>query len=222
MEQNEMKKQAAIAAIEFVKLDDIVGVGTGSTVNFFIDELIKIRNKINGAVASSKATEARLKANGIKVFQLDTVNDIDIYVDGADEINDQLQMIKGGGGALTGEKIIACVARKFICIADQTKKVGVLGQHPLPIEVIPMARSYVAREMVKLGGTPVWRQGFITDYGNEIIDVSNLEILNPVEWEEKINNITGVVTNGIFAKQKADILLLGTENGLVASETSVK
>jgi ribose 5-phosphate isomerase A len=214
MDQNEMKKQAAIAAIELIKLDDIVGVGTGSTVNFFIDELIKIRNKIKGAVASSKATEARLKANGIKVFQLDAVNDLDIYVDGADEINDHLQMIKGGGAALTGEKIVACVAKKFVCIADQTKKVRVLGQYPLPIEVIPMARSYVAREMVKLGGTPVFRQGCITDYGNEIIDVSNLNILDPILFEEKINNIAGVVTNGIFARRSADILLLGTEGGV--------
>lgn len=215
MMSDELKKQAATVALESVKLDDVVGVGSGSTVNCFIDALAAIKHKIKGAVAASKASEVRLIAHGIPVLKLNDANEVNVYVDGADEINEYLQMIKGGGAALTGEKIMASVAKKMICIADESKKVNILGKFPLPIEVIPMARSYVAREMVKLGGTPVWRKGCMTDYGNEIIDVANLKLTDPLSWEEKINNIAGVVTNGIFAQQKADVLLLATASGVM-------
>ena len=214
MTQDDMKKAAAHAALKFVEDNTIVGVGTGSTVNHFIDALSELKHRIEGTVASSKATAERLKAIGIPVFDLNTVNEVQIYIDGADEINASLQMIKGGGGALTGEKIIASVAKKFICIAEQKKKVDLLGQFPVSVEVIPMARSHVGREIVKLGGDPMYRQGFISDYGNIIIDVYNLEILDPIKLEEAINNITGVVTNGLFAKRPADVLLLGTEEGV--------
>jgi ribose 5-phosphate isomerase A len=211
--QDEMKRAAAHAAIAFVQ-DGIVGVGTGSTANYFIDELAKIKGRIDGAVASSEASIRRLKEAGIYVHDLNSVADLPLYVDGADEITERLTMIKGGGAALTREKIVAAVARKFICIADQSKLVSVLGKFPLPVEVIPMARSYVARELVKLGGQPAWRQGLVTDNGNIILDVHNLNIINPVELESAINQIPGVVAHGLFAHRPADILLLGTDSGV--------
>ena len=214
MTQDEQKRAAAAAAIQHIPVGCIVGVGTGSTANYFIDELAKIKNKIEGAVASSDATAQRLKSYGIEVLDLNNVIDLPVYVDGADEITEHLHMIKGGGGALTREKIVAAVARKFICITDQSKLVNVLGNFPLPIEVIPMARSYVAREIVLLGGQPALRRGFITDNGNVILDVHNLQIMNPVELEAILNQITGVVTNGLFARRSADTLLLGTDNGV--------
>lgn len=214
MTQDEQKRAAAAAAIKHIPVGCIVGVGTGSTANYFIDELAKIKNKIEGAVASSDATAQRLKSYGIEVLDLNNVIDLPVYVDGADEITEHLHMIKGGGGALTREKIVAAVARKFICITDQSKLVSVLGNFPLPVEVIPMARSYVAREIVLLGGQPALRQGFITDNGNVILDVHNLQIMNPVELEATLNQITGVVTNGLFARRSADTLLLGTDNGV--------
>lgn len=214
MTQDEQKRAAAAAAIQHIPFDCIVGVGTGSTANYFIDELAKIKHKIEGAVASSDATAQRLKSHGIEVLDLNNVDDLPVYVDGADEITEHLHMIKGGGGALTREKIVAAVARKFICITDQSKLVNILGNFPLPVEVIPMARSYVAREIVLLGGHPALRQGFVTDNGNVILDVHGLQIMNPVELEAKLNQITGVVTNGLFARRSADILLLGTDNGV--------
>lgn len=214
MTQDEQKRAAAAAAIQHIPVGCIIGVGTGSTANYFIDELAKIKNKIEGAVASSDATAQRLKSYGIEVLDLNNVIDLPVYVDGADEITEHLHMIKGGGGALTREKIVAAVARKFICITDQSKLVSVLGNFPLPVEVIPMARSYVAREIVLLGGQPALRQGFITDNGNVILDVHNLQIMNPVELEATLNQITGVVTNGLFARRSADTLLLGTDNGV--------
>jgi ribose 5-phosphate isomerase A len=214
MNNNLLKKIAAEEAIKYIQENTIIGVGTGSTVNYFIDALTKIKDTIIGAVASSKATAERLKKLHIPIIELNSVNDLPIYVDGADEINNSLQMIKGGGAALTGEKIIAAVAKKIICIADASKKVEILGTFPLPIEVIPMARSYVAREIVKLGGSPVYREGVITDYGNVILDIWNLKILDPIKLEQTINNITGVVTNGLFAIKPADLLLLGTIAGV--------
>lgn len=214
MTQNELKQAVARAAIEHVPTDAIVGVGTGSTANYFIDELGKIKGRIEAAVASSEATAARLKGHGIRVVELNSVSDLPVYVDGADEITRHLHMIKGGGGALTREKIVAAVARKFVCIADASKLVDVLGTFPLPIEVIPMARSYVARELVKLGGQPQLREGFTTDNGNVILDVRGLSIVNPVELETTLNQITGVVTNGLFARRGADVLLLGRDNGV--------
>lgn len=214
MTQDEQKKAVATAAIEHVPIGRIIGIGTGSTANYFIDELAKIKHKIDGAVASSDATAKRLKSHGIEVIDLNEIDDLPVYVDGADEITQHLHMIKGGGGALTREKIVATVAKKFICITDQTKLVNVLGNFPLPIEVIPMARSYVAREITALGGQPALRQGFITDNGNVILDVHGLQISNPVELETTLNQITGVVTNGLFARRAADILLLGTDQGV--------
>ncbi len=214
MNQDELKRATAKAAIAHVPVGSIIGVGTGSTANFFIDELATIKHKIEGAVASSEASAQRLKKHGIEVLALNDVKDLPVYVDGADEITRHLAMIKGGGGALTREKIVAAVARKFICIADQSKLVDVLGRFPLPVEVIPMARSYVARELVRLGGQPALRQGFTTDNGNVILDVHNLNIMNPPELESALNQITGVVTNGLFARRGADILLLGTESGV--------
>ena len=214
MTQDELKQAVARAAIEYVPVDAIVGVGTGSTANYFIDELGKIKGKIEAAVASSEATAARLKSHGIRVVELNSVSDLPVYVDGADEITRHLHMIKGGGGALTREKIVAAVARKFVCIADGSKLVDVLGTFPLPVEVIPMARSYVARELVELGGQPQLREGFTTDNGNVILDVRGLSIVNPVELETALNQITGVVTNGLFARRGADVLLLGRENGV--------
>ena len=216
MTQDEMKQAVARAAVDYVK-GGIIGVGTGSTANYFVDELARVRGRIDGAVASSEATAGRLKANGIKVVDLNSVDEMEIYVDGADEITQHFHMIKGGGGALTREKIVAACARYFICVADQTKLVGVLGKFPLPVEVIPMARGHVARELVKLGGQPVLREGFTTDNGNVILDVRNLNILDPVALETQINQITGVVTNGLFARRPADILLLGTESGVKQS-----
>ena len=214
MTQDEQKRAVAAVAIQHIPVGCIVGVGTGSTANYFIEELSKIKNKIEGAVASSDVTAQRLKSYGIEVLDLNNVIDLPVYVDGADEITEHLHMIKGGGGALTREKIVAAVARKFICITDQSKLVSVLGNFPLPVEVIPMARSYVAREIVHLGGQPALRQGFVTDNGNVILDVHNLQILNPVELEATLNQITGVVTNGLFARRSADTLLLGTDNGV--------
>ena len=213
MTQDEMKKAAAQAALAYVEAGTIVGIGTGSTANHFIDLLAGIKGKIEGTVASSVASAERLKKHGIPVFDLNAVGDLSLYVDGADESNRHLHLIKGGGGALTREKIVAAASKKFVCIADESKLVDVLGKFPLPVEVIPMARSYVARQLVKLGGNPVLREGFTTDNGNVILDVHNLKIMNPVELEGKINNIVGVVTNGLFALRPADVLILGTPNG---------
>jgi len=209
-----MKQAAAKAAIAHVPDGAVVGVGTGSTVNHFIDELIRIKGRIEGAVSSSRASTERLKAGGIHVFDLNSTADVPLYVDGADEVNEHLQMIKGGGGALTGEKIVAAVARKFICIADAGKRVSVLGKFPLPVEVIPMARSHVGREMVRLGGHPALRQGFTSDHGNLILDVHGLTITDAAQMETRINQIAGVVTNGLFALRPADLLLIGTPQGV--------
>jgi ribose 5-phosphate isomerase A len=210
--QDAMKKQAAEAALAYVE-EGIIGVGTGSTVNHFIDALAGIKGRIDGAVSSSVASTERLKGHGIPVYDLNAVGELSLYVDGADESNAQLQLIKGGGGALTREKIVAAASRQFVCIADESKLVRVLGAFPLPVEVIPMARSYVARELVQLGGTPVWREGFVTDNGNLILDVQHLEIMEPAKLEQQINNIAGVVTVGIFALRPADVLILGTPDG---------
>ena len=214
MTQDDMKKAVAAAAIDYVVAGTVIGIGTGSTANYFIDELAKIKHKVDCAVASSVASAERLKKHGIVVEDLNAVDEISVYVDGADESNQHLHLIKGGGGALTREKIVAAVAKKFVCIADESKLVGVLGKFPLPVEVIPMARSYVARELVKMGGNPVYRDGFVTDNGNQILDVHGLEIINPVELEQKLNNLVGVVTNGLFASRPADVLLLGTPAGV--------
>jgi len=213
MTQDEMKRNAARAAIAFIPENSIVGVGTGSTVNHFIDALADNKHLITGAVSSSEQSTARLKALGIPVLDLNHVTGFDVYVDGADEINPQRHMIKGGGAALTREKIVAAVANTFICIVDSTKQVPVLGQFPLPVEVIPMAAAYVSRELVKLGGIPILREGVITDNGNVIIDVKGLSIIDPLTLEQCINNIVGVVTNGIFAHRNADIVLVGTASG---------
>jgi ribose 5-phosphate isomerase A len=213
MTQDEMKKAAAQAALDYVETGSIIGIGTGSTANHFIDLLAGIKGKIEGTVASSVASAERLKKHGIPVFDLNAVGDLNLYVDGADESSRHLHLIKGGGGALTREKIVAAASKTFVCIADETKLVDILGRFPLPIEVIPMARSYVARQIVKLGGQPVLREGFTTDNGNVILDVHNLKIMNPVELEGKLNNIVGVVTNGLFALRPADVLILGTPNG---------
>lgn len=214
MSQDDLKRAVAHAAIQYVPMDCIVGVGTGSTANFFIDELAKIKHKIRGAVASSEASAKRLQSHGIDVLSLNESGDLPVYVDGADEITKHLHMLKGGGGALTREKIVAAASHKFICLCDSSKLVNVLGRFPLPIEVIPMARSYIAREVIKLGGQPKLREGFITDNGNIILDVHNLEILNPVDLETKLNHLPGVVTNGLFARRPADVLLLGTPDGV--------
>ncbi|WP_348946034.1 ribose-5-phosphate isomerase RpiA [Chitinibacter sp. FCG-7] len=214
MTQNELKEAVGRAAIAYIPDDCIVGVGTGSTANYFIDALAEIKGRIKGAVSSSEASVARLKSHGIPVYELNTIDELPVYVDGADEINHQLQMIKGGGAALTREKIVAAVAEQFICIADESKLVDVLGAFPLPVEVIPMARSYVAREIVKLGGYPAYREGVVTDNGNIIIDVHGLKITQANELESKLNQIVGVVTNGIFAHRRADVLLLGTASGV--------
>ncbi len=220
MTQDEMKQAVAKAAIEHVPSGCIIGVGTGSTANYFIDELGKIKGKLDGAVASSEATANRLKSHGIPVLDLNSVDELELYVDGADEITHNMHMIKGGGGALTREKIVAAVSRKFVCVADETKLVDLLGRFPLPVEVIAMARSYVSRELVKLGGQPQLRAGFTTDNGNVILDVHGLTIMNPVELEGTINQITGVVTNGLFARRPADLLLLGTSGGVKAIQAS--
>jgi ribose 5-phosphate isomerase A len=214
MTQDQKKQAAALAALAFIENDAIIGVGTGSTVNYFIDALVGVKNKIKGAVSSSEASTKRLEALGIEVFDLNSVGSFDIYVDGADEVTKHKHMIKGGGAALTREKIVSSVAKKFICIVDDSKQVGILGTFPLPVEVIPMARSYVAREIVKLGGDPVYRQGVVTDNGNVILDVFNLEILKPIELEKQLNNIVGVVTNGLFAARGADVVLVAGDNGV--------
>lgn len=214
MTQDDKKKAAAKAALKYIEEGAIVGVGTGSTVNYFIDALADIKHDIQGAVSSSEVSTERLKTLGIEVFDLNSIDRFDVYVDGADEITEHKHMIKGGGAALTREKIVAAVADKFICIIDDTKQVSILGDFPLPVEVIPMARSYVAREIVKLGGDPAYRQGVVTDNGNVILDVYNLKILNPVELEKQLNAIVGVVTNGLFAHRGADIVLVGTNDGV--------
>ena len=214
MTNDELKKQAAEAALEYIEDDWIIGVGTGSTVNYLIDALARIKNRIDAAVSSSEASTARLEAHGIQVLDLNAVGPLPIYIDGADETNQTLQLIKGGGGALTREKIIAAASEKFICIADESKLVNVLGRFPLPVEVIPMARSFVARELLKRGGQPVWREHFVTDNGNFILDVHGLNITDPANLEAELNNIPGVVAVGIFALRPADILLLGTAQGV--------
>jgi ribose 5-phosphate isomerase A len=212
MSQDEMKKQAGLAALTYVE-GGIVGVGTGSTVNHFIDGLATMKDRIDGAVSSSVASTARLKEYGIPVLDLNSVGRLDVYVDGADESNHRLQLIKGGGGALTREKIVASASRRFICIADESKLVDVLGRFPLPVEVIPMAQSLVTEEVVKLGGLPKLRDGFVTDNGNVILDIHGLRISAPVETEQRLNNIPGVVTVGLFAMRPADVLILGTPDG---------
>ena len=214
MNQLEMKKIAAQAALQFVKPEMIVGVGSGSTVNCFIEALGSMKDEIKGAVAASKNSEELLKKHGIEVFSANDVASLDIYVDGADEINPQKMMIKGGGAALTREKIVAALAKNFICIVDSSKQVDVLGStFPLPIEVIPMARSQVARKLVTLGGSPEYREGVVTDNGNIILDVHNFAIMNPVEMEKELNNIAGVVTNGVFALRPANTVIVGTPDG---------
>ncbi|VEJ08694.1 ribose-5-phosphate isomerase RpiA [Actinobacillus delphinicola] len=215
MSQLAMKKMAAEAALAYVKDDSIIGVGSGSTVNCFIEALATIKHKIKGAVAASKASEQLLRKQGIEVFSANDVTELDIYVDGADEINPQKMMIKGGGAALTREKIVAALAKTFICIVDQSKQVDVLGStFSLPIEVIPMARSQVARQLVGLGGFPIYREGVVTDNGNVILDIANFTILEPMAMEQALNNIAGVVTNGIFALRGADIVIVGTPEGI--------
>jgi ribose 5-phosphate isomerase A len=211
--QDEMKRLAAQAALDYLPDSGIIGVGTGSTVNHFIDLLAPIKGRFDGAVSSSDASTERLKAIGMPVIDLNAAGELEVYVDGADESNRHFHLIKGGGGALTREKIIAGASKKFVCIADETKLVDVLGKFPLPVEVIPMARSFVARELTKLGGTPIWRENFVTDNGCLILDVHNLEIMEPTKLETTINQIPGVVTVGIFAHRPADVLILGTPEG---------
>ena len=218
MTQEELKLQVAKEAFNYVESlierDTIIGVGTGSTANFFIEELGKISGKIEGAIASSEETARRLRSIGIPVFDLNTVGEVRIYVDGADEANQHLHLIKGGGAALTREKIIAAASKEFVCIADESKLVPVLGKFPLPVEVIPMSRSFVGRQIVKLGGDPVYREGCITDNGNHIIDIFNMEITQPAAIETELNEITGTITNGLFAKRRADQLFVGTTSGV--------
>ncbi|MBC8211149.1 MAG: ribose-5-phosphate isomerase RpiA [Gammaproteobacteria bacterium] len=215
MTSDDKKKMAAYAALDYVEKGSIIGVGTGSTVNHFIDAIAeKMKGAIDAAVSSSEASSERMKKHGIRVIDLNSAGELSIYVDGADESNRHLQLIKGGGGALTREKIVAAASKTFVCIADDTKLVPFLGKFPLPVEVIPMARSLVARELVKLGGKPVWREHFITDNGNQILDVHNLEIMEPMKMETFINQIAGVVTVGLFAHRPADVLLLGSEKGV--------
>jgi ribose 5-phosphate isomerase A len=218
MTQDELKQAVARAALDYVAprldRDSVIGVGTGSTANFFIDYLADVRNDFDGAVASSEATAERLKQHGIPVYDLNTVSELEFYVDGADEANDNLELIKGGGAALTREKIVAAVAKTFVCIADESKRVDILGAFPLPVEVIPMARSHVGRQIVKLGGDPVYREGVTTDNGNIIIDIHNMDLSRPIDVEERLNQIVGVVTNGLFARRPADVLLLGTADGV--------
>lgn len=214
MTQDDRKRLAADAALAYVEDDTVVGVGTGSTVNFFIDRLAGIKHRIDGAVASSIATEKRLRERGIPVVHLNSVQELPVYVDGADEATRHLQLIKGGGGALTREKIVAAASRRFVCMIDDSKLVDVLGKFPLPVEVIPMAQSYAGRELAKLGGRPVLREGFTTDNGNVVLDVHGLRIVNPVELEERLNHIAGAVCNGLFARRPADILLVGGADGV--------
>lgn len=214
MDKDFLKKQVALAAIPYLPTDAVIGVGSGSTVNFFIEALSTVKHKIKGAVASSVETEKRLKAIGIPVIDLNAVNDLPLYVDGADEFNTFKYLVKGGGGALTREKIIATAAKQFICIADATKECKILGKFPVAVEVIPMARGLVARNIVKLGGIPEYRQGFITDNGNIILDVHQLDLTNPIQMEENLNNLTGVVCNGIFARRAADKIIVATQQGM--------
>jgi ribose 5-phosphate isomerase A len=216
MTQDELKKRVADAALKYVVEDKIVGVGSGSTVNFFIDALARIKGRIEGAVAASEASAQRLKQHGIHVFDLNSVKELPVYVDGADEVTEHLHMIKGGGGALTREKIVAAVATKFVCICDASKRVPVLGKFPLPLEVIPMARSYVGREVVRMGGHPQLRENFRTDNGNLILDCHGLTLLDPASTEAQLNNLAGVVTNGIFARRPADVLLLAEGSGNIS------
>ncbi|GEA62431.1 ribose-5-phosphate isomerase RpiA [Vibrio comitans] len=218
MTQDEMKKEAGWAALNYVEPDTIVGVGTGSTVNHFIDALGTMSDKIKGAVSSSVASTERLEKLGIKIFDCNDVASLSVYVDGADEINADKEMIKGGGAALTREKIVAAISEKFVCIVDGTKAVDVLGEFPLPIEVIPMARSYVARELVKLGGDPVYREDCVTDNGNVILDVYNMKITNPKQLEDQVNALPGVVTVGLFAHRGADVVITGTPEGAKIEE----
>ena len=217
MDKEVLKKQAAEAAIDYIEYGMVLGVGSGSTVHYFIEALKKVKGKIEGAVASSTTSAEMLKAISIPLVDLNSVNELPLYVDGADEINSAKQMIKGGGGALTREKIIAAASKKFICIADASKQVDLLGAFPVAVEVIPMARSYVGRQIVKLGGDPVYRQGFVTDNGNVILDVHNLKILDPMTLEQTLNNIPGVVANGIFAMRPANVLLLATSSGILST-----
>ncbi len=219
MDANTQKKAAAEAALKYVEDDAMVGVGTGSTVNYFIDALASMKARIKGAVASSEASAKRMRDLKIPVVDLNATDGCDVYVDGADEVTDHLMMVKGGGGALTREKIVAGASREFVCIVDASKLVGVLGKFPLPVEVIPMARSFVGRELAKLGGQPQLRAGFQTDNGNLILDVHGLTIMNPVALEETLNQIPGVVTNGLFARRPADVLLLGTDQGVKTLKT---
>ena len=224
MNQDQLKQAVGQAAVDYIQPhledDSIIGVGTGSTANCFIDALAKIKHLFDGAVASSEATAERLKSHGIPVYDLNSVDSLEFYIDGADETNDKLQLIKGGGAALTREKIVAAVAKQFVCIADDSKWVKILGEFPLPVEVIPMARSHVARQIVALGGDPVYRQGVVTDNGNVILDVHNMQIINPVELEAQLNAIVGVVTNGLFAARPADVLLMGTADGVKTIKAS--
>ena len=216
MSNTEQKKQAvARAAIEYVEYDDIIGVGTGSTVDYFIEYLKPLKNKISGTIASSISTKEKLEANGIRVLDLNEVSDIPIYIDGADEVNPNLQLIKGGGGALTREKIIAGASHKFLCIVDESKVVDVLGKFPLPIEVLPMARSFVAREIIKIKGMPIWREELITDNGNIILDINHLDIIEPIKLEKELNQIPGVVTVGLFAARGADKVLVSNGNDVI-------
>ena len=215
MSQDQKKRNAAKAAIDYIKNSAVIGVGTGSTVNFFIEELAKNKGHIDGVVSSSVATEKLLREHNIPLIALNSVIELPVYIDGADEATKNKHLIKGGGGALTREKIVAAASKQFICIIDDTKLVPLLGNFPLPIEVIPMAQSYVAREITKLGGQPELRQDFITDNGNVILDIHNLNIENPSELENKLNQITGVVTNGLFAKRPADVLIVASDNGVI-------
>ena len=214
MNQDELKRQVGEAALDYVQPDSIIGVGTGSTVNCFIDALLKSGIRIEAAVSSSEATTGLLQAGGIQVVDLNQTGGLDVYIDGADEFDAHRRLIKGGGGALTREKIVAAASKTFVCIADQSKQVGVLGAFPLPIEVIPLARSLVARKMVALGGQPEWREGFVTDNGNWILDVHNMDLVDPVGMEKNINNLAGVVSCGLFALRPADLVLIATEDGI--------
>ena len=222
MTQDDLKKLVAQEALKHVVEDAVVGVGSGSTVNIFIDFLSTIKNRIEGAVAASEASAARLKSRGIRVFDLNSINELPVYVDGADEITEHLHMIKGGGGALTREKIVAAVAKRFVCICDASKLVPVLGKFPLPVEVIPMARSHVGRELLRMGGHPVLRENYKTDNGNLILDCHGLTLIDPPRTEAELNNVAGVVTNGIFARRPADVLLLAEENGVRAIYSKLK
>ena len=221
MTQDEIKQAVAKEALKHVVDDAVVGVGSGSTVNYFIDALASIKGRIEGAVAASEASAERLKKHGIRVFDLNSVNDLPVYIDGADEITEHLHMIKGGGGALTREKIVAAVAQKFVCICDASKLVPVLGKFPLPVEVIPMARGHVGRELLRLGGQPVLRENFKTDNGNLILDCHGLSIVDPPALEAQLNNIAGVVTNGLFARRPADMLLLGSAESVRRLQVTV-